>query len=111
MTRLTIGGGSDEVSHTGAVAYDGYYDSLQSFIQTAPANYRKAKEDATKEYGSWFSSLNWFFVRSKFVREGSAVKVDVDNICRVTLAWEFDSADGIDEEVETVKAALCADEA
>ena len=111
MTRLGIGGGSDEVSHTGAVAYGGHYDNLQDFIQTAPENYRKAEEHATELYGTWFTGLNWFYIVMSCKRGGSRVTVDISNICKVTITWEFDSADGIDEEVAAVKAALCADQA
>ena len=107
MTHLWIGGGSDEVSHTGAVAYGGTYSSLDDFIANALANYNRAVEEARSEYGPWFSSLNWFYIVLTCVRGGSKVSVDIGSICNVELAWESDDWSRFEDEVRTVKQYLC----
>ena len=52
ITGISIGGGSTEVSHTGAVAYGNFYATLESFVEKSMQDMEEAEREADMEYGS-----------------------------------------------------------
>lgn len=110
MDHLAIGGGSTEVSHTGAVEYGGSYSSLQSFLDEAAENYEEADRDASKRYGSWFTGLNWFWITFNCTRKGSVVQGKIDCIATVELTWKSRDWSHFDQELNAVKHYLCGGE-
>ncbi len=62
IRNICIGGGSDEVAHTGTVAYSNGYSSLESFVENCMKDIDDAASDAGTKYGGWFSSLDYNFI-------------------------------------------------
>ena len=86
MVHTSIGGGSDEVSHTGAVAYGGYYRSSEGFIEHCYEHYRKAASEAAAEYGSWFTGLNYHYINMAWDKEGVHIEAKLTSV--VTFLWD-----------------------
>lgn len=86
MRYTHIGGGSDEVGHTGAVAYGAGYTSAQRFIDNAESDYLRADDEAGTEYGSWFTGLNYSFIRQEYVLENITIRIEYTS--RITIEWE-----------------------
>lgn len=86
MCYTRIGGGSDEVRHTGAVAYSAGYTSAQRFIDNAESDYLRADDEAGTEYGSWFTGLNYSYIRQEYVLENITIRIEYTS--RITIAWE-----------------------
>lgn len=59
IRSIYIGGGCDEVVHTGAVAYSKEYNSLESFVENCMKDIDEAESDARKKYGIYFSDLDY----------------------------------------------------
>lgn len=62
LYEIDIGGGTDELTHTGDVAYTYRYgarEGFSSFYQNGASDYRKTLEEKSEEYGSWMSCLNY----------------------------------------------------
>lgn len=59
ITHISIGGGCSEISHTGNVAYENSYSTLDSFVENSMRDIDEAEEKAGEMYGSWFSSLDY----------------------------------------------------
>lgn len=76
----SIGGGADEVSHTGHVAYRARFYTLDDFVYNADEHYRNAAADAAAEYGGWFSALNYSYIVMDFKKPG----------CRLRVDWSYD---------------------
>ena len=110
MEHLAIGGGSTEVSHTGAVEYGGSYSSLQSFLDEAAENYEEADRNASKQYGSWYTGLNWFWIAFNCARKGSVVQGKIDCVATVELTWKSQDWSRFDQELKAVKRYLCGGE-
>ena len=62
IRNIFIGGGSDEVEHTGTVAYSAGYQSLEAFVQNCMKDMDDAEAEAEREYGGWFSSLDFNYI-------------------------------------------------
>ena len=81
IERIEIGGGSDDVYDTGDVAFDARYSNLNVFVQNCRRDYEMAKLAARQKYGSWFSGLNYHFIKIRThhytVRIGSGINVDI----------------------------------
>ncbi|MDO4517473.1 MAG: hypothetical protein Q4C76_10200 [Bacillota bacterium] len=101
MTRAVIGGGSTEVSHTGAVAYRASYDSAARFLERGLPDYWAADQEAGAEYGGWFTGLNYQYIVLKFEKPGARLRVE--SWGAVTIDWDFD--EGCDD-TETIRALI-----
>ena len=101
MERTLIGGGGTEVSHTGSVAYDASYPSLEALLSRAQQDYLQADETARNEYGSWFTSLNYHWIRQTFRKPGALI--ETDHAARLTIRWEFEEGC---EDMETVSGLI-----
>lgn len=101
MTRAVIGGGSTEVSHTGAVAYRASYGSAAQFLERGLPDYWAADQEAGAEYGGWFTGLNYQYIVLKFEKTGARLRVE--SWGAVTIDWDFD--EGCDD-TETIRALI-----
>lgn len=75
---ISIGGGSNEVMHTGAVAYGNTYDSLESFVQNCVKDIDDAADEAEEEYGGWFTGLDYHFIDIGAELKGKDIEVRFD---------------------------------
>ncbi|MGM9567309.1 MAG: hypothetical protein ACI3W6_03930 [Clostridia bacterium] len=62
ISGIRISGGCTEVSHTGAVAYGNHYGTLESFVENGMKDLEAAEDEAAKEYGAWFTALDYNFI-------------------------------------------------
>ena len=85
ITGISIGGGSTEVSHTGAVAYHHFYAALESFVEKSMQDMEEAEREADMEYGSWFTGLDFKYIIIKAKRNETEIKVEVS--CFVPQIW------------------------
>ena len=85
ITGISIGGGSTEVSHTGAVAYRNFYATLESFVDKSMQDMEEAEREADMEYGSWFTGLDFKYIIIKAKRNETEIKVEVS--CFVPQIW------------------------
>ena len=85
IAGISIGGGSTEVSHTGAVAYHHFYAALESFVEKSMQDMEEAEREASMEYGSWFSGLDIKYIIIKAKRNETEIKVEVS--CFVPQIW------------------------
>ena len=85
ITGISIGGGSTEVSHTGAVAYRHFYAALESFVEKSMQDMEEAEREASMEYGSWFTGLDFKYIIIKAKRNETEIKVEVS--CFVPQIW------------------------
>ena len=85
ITGISIGGGSTEVSHTGAVAYGNFYAALESFVEKSMQDMEEAEREASMEYGSWFTGLDFKYIIIKAKRNETEIKVEVS--CFVPQIW------------------------
>lgn len=85
ITGISIGGGSTEVSHTGAVAYRNYYTTLESFVEKCMQDMEEAESEAGMEYGSWFTGLDFKYIIIKAKRNETEIKAEVS--CFVSRIW------------------------
>ena len=85
ITGISIGGGSTEVSHTGAVAYHHFYAALESFVEKSMQDMEEAEREASMEYGSWFTGLDFKYIIIKAKRNETEIKVEVS--CFVPQIW------------------------
>ena len=85
ITGISIGGGSTEVSHTGAVAYHHFYAALESFVKKSMQDMEEAEREASMEYGSWFTGLDFKYIIIKAKRNETEIKVEVS--CFVPQIW------------------------
>ena len=85
ITGISIGGGSTEVSHTGAVAYGKFYATLESFVEKSMQDMEEAEREADMEYGSWFTGLDFKYIIIKAKRNETEIKVEVS--CFVPQIW------------------------
>ena len=85
ITGISIGGGSTEVSHTGAVAYHHFYAALESFVEKNMQDMEEAEREASMEYGSWFTGLDFKYIIIKAKRNETEIKVEVS--CFVPQIW------------------------
>ena len=85
ITGISIGGGSTEVSHTGAVAYGNFYATLESFVEKSMQDMEEAEREADMEYGSWFTGLDFKYIIIKAKRNETEIKVEVS--CFVPQIW------------------------
>lgn len=74
---ISVGGGIDEVSHTGAVAYSAGYQTLEAFVQNCMKDMDDAEAEAGREYGGWFSSLDFKYILIDAQIKQTAIKVEV----------------------------------
>ncbi|MBQ8264538.1 MAG: hypothetical protein IJY96_07175 [Oscillospiraceae bacterium] len=86
--RALIGGGSDEVSHTGAVAYHASFDTLDSFVYQVDEHYRNAAADAAADYRGWFTGLDYNFIIMDFKKPGCSLRVHWHS--RIKFIFSFD---------------------
>jgi len=101
MVKTVIGGGATEISHTGAVEYGASYTSAECFLANAKKNYLEAEKEAQREYGSWFTGLNYSFIRHRYEKDGAALKI-MEIPFRLTIIWE----EGCEEAARELEAAL-----
>ena len=85
IAGISIGGGSTEVSHTGAVAYHHFYAALESFVEKSMQDMEEAEREASMEYGSWFTGLDFKYIIIKAKRNETEIKVEVS--CFVPQIW------------------------
>ena len=85
IAGISIGGGSTEVSHTGAVAYHHFYAALESFVKKSMQDMEEAEREASMEYGSWFTGLDFKYIIIKAKRNETEIKVEVS--CFVPQIW------------------------
>ena len=85
ITGISIGGGSTEVSHTGAVAYGNFYATLESFVEKSMQDMEEAEREASMEYGSWFTGLDFKYIIIKAKRNETEIKVEVS--CFIPQIW------------------------
>ena len=85
ITGISIGGGSTEVSHTGAVAYHHFYAALESFVEKSMQDMEEAEREASMEYGSWFTGLDFKYIIIKAKRNETEIKVEVS--CFIPEIW------------------------
>ena len=85
IAGISIGGGSTEVSHTGAVAYHHFYAALESFVEKSMHDMEEAEREASMEYGSWFTGLDFKYIIIKAKRNETEIKVEVS--CFVPQIW------------------------
>ena len=85
ITGISIGGGSTEISHTGAVAYRHFYARLESFVEKSMKDMEDAEREAGMEYGSWFTGLDFKYIIIKARRNETEIKVEVS--CFVPRIW------------------------
>ena len=85
ITGISIGGGSTEVSHTGAVAYHHFYAALEFFVEKSMQDMEEAEREASMEYGSWFTGLDFKYIIIKAKRNETEIKVEVS--CFVPQIW------------------------
>ena len=85
IAGISIGGGSTEVSHTGAVAYHHFYAALESFVEKSMQDMEEAEREASIEYGSWFTGLDFKYIIIKAKRNETEIKVEVS--CFVPQIW------------------------
>lgn len=90
ITKILIGGGSTEISHTGAVAYGNLYTTFESFIANSMDDLMVADSEAANEYGSWFTGLNYEYIIifAKIKETDIKVKVANFNIIEVSIGLE-----------------------
>lgn len=77
ITGIYIGGGSTEISHTGALAYDKSYSTLEAFVENSMEDMVTAESEAEKEYGIWFTGLDYKFIDINAKIKGIDIKVTV----------------------------------
>ncbi len=76
ICAIYIGGGSDEVAHTGTVAYSKGYSSLESFVKNCMKDMDDAESDAEMEYGVWFTSLDYKYIIIEAKLKETDIKVE-----------------------------------
>ncbi len=92
IRSIYIGGGSDEVSHTGAVAYSKGYGSLESFVVNCMKDIDKAESDAGSEYGGWFSFLDYKYIIINAKIKETDIKVEYSNMgSSITVSFSLEN--------------------
>ena len=95
MKLTLIGGGSDEVRHTGAVAYGASYRTLQKLVENCESDYLRADDEAGTEYGGWFTGLNYSFIRQEFVLDDTPLRIEYAS--DITIGWEGEKPAIVDD--------------
>lgn len=86
ITGIRICGGCTEVSHTGAVAYGNHYGTLASFVENGMKDMEAAEEEAEREYGSWFTALDYNSIDVLAKIKESDIRVEVSCfVSRITV--------------------------
>ena len=63
FVKAEIGGGVDEIGHTGTIAYDAEYTDLEEFRNNFEHDLEAFREKAKIEYGGWASSPDYDYIR------------------------------------------------
>ncbi len=80
IRSICIGGGSDEVAHTGTVAYSNGYSSLESFVENCMKDIDRAESDAGMEYAGWFSFLDYKYINIYAKIKETDIKIEYSNM-------------------------------
>jgi hypothetical protein len=78
IQSIDIGGGCDEVSHTGAVAYLNSYGTLDAFVQNSMKDMKTAEREARMKYAGWFSGLDYSFIKVNSKIKDTEIRLEVD---------------------------------
>lgn len=82
-----VGGGINEISHTGDVAYSVEYTDFEDFRDNFDADLKKAEVEAQEEYSGWGVSLNYGYIAAHLEKEGIWVSALVAERI-VTITWK-----------------------
>ena len=86
FTGIRICGGCTEVSHIGAVAYGNHYGTLASFVENGMKDLKDAEEEAEKEYGAWFTALDYNSIDVSAKINDTDIRVEVSCfVSRITV--------------------------
>ncbi len=86
FVRAVIGGGVDEISHTGDKSYSADYESFEEFRDNFDKDLAQATEEAQKAYGGWVSSLNYGFILAELEKESITFNVIISER-QVRISW------------------------
>lgn len=89
ITRIYIGGGSTEISHTGSLAYDKSYSTLEAFVESSIEDMKAAEAEAEKKYGIWFTGLDYSFIDINAKIKETEIKVTVNYGFRSSIMVRF----------------------
>lgn len=86
ITGIRICGGCTEVSHIGAVAYGNHYGTLASFVENGMKDLKDAEDEAEKEYGAWFTALDYNSIDVSAKIKDTDIRVEVSCfVSRITV--------------------------
>ena len=86
ISGIRICGGCTEVSHTGAVAYGNHYGTLESFVENGMKDLKTAEDEAAKEYGAWFTALDYNSIDVLAKIKDTDIRVEVSCfVSRITV--------------------------
>lgn len=87
--RATVGGGVNEFSHTGDLAYDAEYSGFESFCDDFDSDFAQAETEARRKYGSLFSGFNYGHIAVEFAIKETYIKVILftETDLRLQMLW------------------------
>ncbi len=99
-SEISLWGGVSEVSHTGDLAYGATYENKESFVDNGLADFKKATDDAKKEYQDWATSLNYENISIKLNKGENGILIILGSAKDMTIL--FDDTAEIKSLVKTI---------
>lgn len=82
-----VGGGCNEISHTGEVAYSTQYTNFEDFRDNFDRDLEKAEAEAREKYSGWGVSLNYGYIAAHLKKEDITVSALVEQRT-VAITWK-----------------------
>lgn len=73
--KATVGGGYDEVTHTGDAAYNTQYSDFNDFRDNFESDFEKALKLEREDSNGWVTSLNYGYIRVSLQKQSLSVIV------------------------------------
>lgn len=82
-----VGGGVDEIYHTGAKAYEAEYIDFASFRDNYFTDKHEAEEKAENDYGQWFTGLDYHFIEVELKKQSLTIRMKVFRPRELNIQW------------------------
>jgi len=84
--EASVGGGVNEISHSGVMAYGATYTDYDEFKNNMESDFQKKEQEEQKSSGGWISSLDYSYICAFLARK--TLKVYILSECgRVVVRW------------------------
>lgn len=109
FVKAEIGGGVDEISHTGSIAYEAKYTDFEKFRNGFENDLETFKENARIEYGGWACSPDYNYINATLKRGKLSVSaLLLLKQMSIVLEWknldncDYELIDGTNEEMKKI---------